>query len=126
MTAADAAAFITAGVFGVIAGIAFGWLWLLVVPWVVHKHFWVAMSTLAREILKVDDTDVFFRLYKRLLAATARYVGRNLAGTVVAGVPIVILLLLAAPLMRDGEIPFFVAFVVAMTVFFLWPAPKES
>jgi hypothetical protein len=107
---------------GVAAGVAFGWLWLLVVPWAVHLRFWSAMTSLAGDILKVDDAAVFFGLYRNLLGATARYVGRNLAGTLVAGVPLVIVLLIASP----SEIPFFVAFVVAMTAFFLWPSAKRS
>ena len=111
---------------GLVAGVAFGWLWLRVVPWAVHLRFWSAMTALARDILKVDDTQVFLRLYRSLLAATARYVGRNLAGTLVAGIPVLIVVLLAAPLVREGEIPFLIAFVVAMTAFFLWPSAKRS
>lgn len=111
---------------GLAAGIAFGWLWLRIVPWAVHLRFWSAMTSLAGDILKVDDARVFFGLYRNLLGATARYVGRNLAGTLVAGIPVLIVVLLAAPLVREGEIPFLVAFVLAMTAFFLWPGAKRS
>ena len=111
---------------GVLAGIAFGWLWLLVVPWAVHLRFWSATTTLTRDILKVDDAGVFFGLYRNLLGAVARYVGRNLAGTLVAGIPLVAVLLIAAPLVDQSEIPFFIAFMVAMMAFFLWPSAKAS
>jgi len=107
---------------GVAAGVAFGWLWLLVVPWAVHLRFWSATTALTRDILKVDDAGVFFGMYRNLLGAVARYVGRNLAGTLVAGVPLVIVLLIASP----SEIPFFIAFGVAMTAYFLWPGAKAS
>ena len=107
---------------GIVAGVAFGWLWLLVVPWAVHLRFWSAMNTVIREILRVDEARVFFGLYRRLLADTARYVGRNLAGTVVAGLP----LLAVIPFIKQTEIPFLIAFVLAMTVFFLWPSAKRS
>lgn len=111
---------------GVLAGIAFGWLWLLVVPWVVHRHFFSAMASLTRDILQVDDTRVFVSLYRRLLGLVARYVGRNLGGTVVASVPLVAVLLVASRLVDDGEVPFFTAFVAAMMLVFLWPSRSKA
>lgn len=115
-----------AGALGVLAGIAFGWLWLWVVPWAVHRRFWRAMSSLMREILGVEEIRAFLGLYRRLLGLVARYVGRNLGGTVVASVPLIAVLLVASRVVDDGEVAFFAAFIVAMTVVFLWPGRKAS
>lgn len=116
----------TAAGLGVVAGILFAWLWLWVVPWAVHGRFFRSLSSLTREILKVDEPGTFWSLYKALLAETAGYVGRNLAGTIVAGLPVVALLLLV----NVREIPFAAAFFLSMMVVFcwprLWPAPRVS
>jgi len=72
---------------GICAGLMFAWLWLWVVPWSTHRDFFAAMSALTKQILDGDDAQVFFGLYKTLLLKTGAYVGRNLAGTLVASVP---------------------------------------
>lgn len=106
-----------AATLGVVAGIVFAWLWLWVVPWAVHWRFFRRVSALARDILKVDELRAFLGLYGKLLADTARYVGRNLAGTAVAGAPLVAFFLLA----EAAPVPFFTAFVTSMMLVFCWP-----
>ena len=117
---------VTSVTLGVAAGIVFAWLWLWVVPWAVHGRFFRVMGGVTREIFGVDDPQRFFSLYKILLGDTARYVGRNLAGMVVAGLPVALLVLLV----DVQETPFLVAFVASMMVVFcwprLWPAPRAS
>jgi hypothetical protein len=83
---------------GVAAGAAFAWLWLLVVPHDIHRRFWSAMSGLTREMLVVDEGGQFLRLYGRLGGLLARYVGRNLGGTLLGCLPMIVLLLTVAPL----------------------------
>jgi len=101
---------------GVVAGIVFAWLWLWVVPWAVHGRFFRAMAALTRKILAIDDAGEFWQVYKALLGHTARYVGRNIAGTVVAGIPVVGVYILV----RD-DAPFLAAFVASMLIVFCWP-----
>ncbi len=103
---------------GVAAGIAFAWLWLWVVPWAVHGKFFKAAASLVQWIFKADELGAFLSLYKSLLAATARYVGRNLAGTVVAGLPLAVLYLIDPKLLH---LEFLVAFTASMMIVFFWP-----
>ena len=103
---------------GVVAGIVFAWLWLWVVPWAVHGRFFRAMASLTRKILAIDDAGEFWKVYKTLLIETARYVGRNIAGTVVAGVPVSLIYFLVPV---GGFTLFFSAFVVSMMIVFCWP-----
>ena len=102
---------------GVTAGLLFAWLWLWVVPWSTHRDFFVAMSGLTRRILKLDDAKEFWKVYADLLGKTVRYVGRNLAGTLVASVPVVGMYYLT----DITEASFLVPFIVAMMVVFCWP-----
>jgi hypothetical protein len=83
---------------GVAAGAAFAWLWLRVVPHDIHRRFWSAMSGLTREMLVVEEGGQFLRLYRRLGGLVARYVGRNLGGTLLGCLPMVLILLTVAPL----------------------------
>lgn len=115
-----------AGVLGLAAGILFGWLWLRIVPWAVHRRFFPAMSGLIRELVRVEEARAFLRLYRALLGLVARYVGRNLGGTVVASLPLVVLLAAASRVIERGEPAFFASFVAAMMVVFLWPAARRS
>lgn len=115
-----------AGALGVVAGIVFAWLWLWIVPWAVHGRFWPALSAITGDILRTDDPRAFLRLYRGLLAAVARYVGRNLGGALLASLPVLAILFLASRTLPGGEVPFFVAFTVAMIVVFLWPATRRS
>lgn len=102
---------------GIVAGIVFAWLWLWVVPWTVHGRFFRGMSSMTREILKADEVNEFLKTYKVLLADTARYVGRNFAGAVVAGAPVTLIYLLV----RDSAMAFLTAFMVSMMIVFCWP-----
>ena len=102
---------------GLAAGLLFAWLWLWVVPWAVHREFFGAMSALTRQILKIDDPHAFFALYKSLLLKTVHYVGRNLAGTIVASVPPVGMYFVT----DIGQPSFLVPFIAAMMVVFCWP-----
>jgi hypothetical protein len=87
---------------GALAGAAFAWLWLRIVPPGTNRTFWSAMSDLTRRLLAVDETSEFLALYKRLAGMLARYVGRNLAGTAVACLPMIAILLTVAPLVFDA------------------------
>lgn len=103
---------------GIAAGIVFAWLWLWVVPWAVHGVFFKRMSFLTKGILSVDEPGDFLKLYKQLLLDTARYVGRNIAGTVVAGLPLLMLALVDPGLF---SLEFMVAFLASMMIVFCWP-----
>jgi hypothetical protein len=83
---------------GVAAGLAFAWLWLLVVPHDIHRRFWSAMSGLTREMLVVEEGGHFLRLYRRLAGLLFRYVGRNIGGTLLGCLPMVVILFTLAPL----------------------------
>jgi hypothetical protein len=87
---------------GLLAGAAFAWLWLWVVPRGTNRRFWTSMSALSREMLEVDETRAFLRLYRRLGALLAPYLARNLGGTALACLPMVALLLTLAPLVFEG------------------------
>jgi len=115
-----------AGALGLLAGILFGWLWLRIVPWAVHRRFFSAMTALIGELVRVEEARVFLGLYRRLLGLVARYVGRNLGGTVVASLPLLVLLLAASRVIERGELAFFASFIAAMMVVFLWPARSAS
>ncbi|HWM42867.1 MAG TPA: hypothetical protein VNP36_10550 [Burkholderiales bacterium] len=83
---------------GAAAGVGFAWLWLRLVPPGTNRRFWSSMSELARRLLTVEETSEFFALYRRLGGLLARYVGRNLGATLVACLPMIAILLTAAPL----------------------------
>ena len=117
---------LTVSALGAAAGVVFAWLWLWIVPWGVHRRFWAGMSSVTRDLMQVEDMRRFGSLYGSLLALVARYVGRNLAGTVIAGLPIAALLLMAWHLLREDEILFFVVFALAMTAVFVWPGARRS
>jgi hypothetical protein len=87
---------------GALAGLGFAWLWLRVVPPGTNRAFWSSMSQLTRRLLEVEQTGEFLRLYRQLGGLLARYVGRNLAGTLVAGLPAIAILLTVAPLVFEA------------------------
>jgi hypothetical protein len=87
---------------GAAAGVAFAWLWLRIVPPGTNRRFWSAMSELTRGLLAADEASEFLALYRRLAGLSARYVGRNLAGTVVACLPMIAILLTVAPLVFNA------------------------
>jgi hypothetical protein len=87
---------------GAAAGFAFAWLWLRVVPPGTNRRFWSSMSELTRHLLAVEQTSEFLLLYRRLGGLLARYVARNLGGTVVACLPMIAILLTVAPLVFGG------------------------
>jgi hypothetical protein len=73
-------------------------LWLRVVPPGTNRAFWSSMRELGARMLEAEQTDEFLRLYRRLGGLLARYVARNLGGTVVACLPMIAILLTVAPL----------------------------
>lgn len=83
---------------GVLAGGAFAWIWLRVVPSGTNRRFWSAMSGLTREMLQVEETGAFLRLYRRLGGLLAKYVARNLGGAALGCLPMIAILLTVAPL----------------------------
>ncbi len=95
------AGYLAAGALGAAAGLGFAWLWLRIVPRGTNLRFWSAMAGLTREMLRVDEPAAFLALYKRLGGLLARYVGRNLAGIVVACLPMVAIVLAATPLLPE-------------------------
>jgi hypothetical protein len=98
------------------------WLWLRIVPAGTNRTFWSAMSELCRRLLAAEDTAEFFRLYKRLARVLAPYVARNLAGTVIACLPLMAILVSPLwPLLRGIEAAFFAVFIVVTAAGVLWP-----
>jgi hypothetical protein len=87
-----------AGALGVLAGAAFAWLWLRIAPRGTNRRFWSAMAGLTREMLQVDETSRFLRLYRRLGGLLGKYVARNLGGALVGCLPMIVILLTVAPL----------------------------
>jgi hypothetical protein len=83
---------------GLLAGAAFAWIWLLVVPAGTNRRFWSAMIGLTREMLQVEETGAFLRLYRRLGGLLAKYVARNLGGAALGCLPMIAILLTVAPL----------------------------
>jgi hypothetical protein len=83
---------------GLLAGGAFAWIWLRVVPAGTNRRFWSAMSGLTREMLQVEETGAFLRLYRRLGGLLAKYVARNLGGAALGCLPMIAILLTVAPL----------------------------
>jgi hypothetical protein len=84
---------------GALAGVAFALLWRRLVPRGTNRSFWSSMSELGWRMLEVEQTGEFLRLYRTLGGLVARYVGRNLGGTLVACLPMVAVLLTVAPLL---------------------------
>jgi hypothetical protein len=84
---------------GAAAGLAFAWLWLRIVPRGTNGAFWSGMSGITREMLRVDEPAALLALYRRLGGLLWRYVARNLAGIVVACLPMVAIVLVAMPLL---------------------------
>jgi hypothetical protein len=85
------------------AGIAFAWLWLRIVPPGTNRRFWSSMSELLRRLLAAQEIREFLALYRRLAGLLARYLARNLGGTVVACLPMIAILLTAAPLVFNAR-----------------------
>ena len=86
---------------GALAGLAFAWLWLCIVPRGTNRRFWSALSALTREMLRVDEAAALFALYRRLGGLLGRYLARNLGGTLVACLPMIAILVVAAPLLPE-------------------------
>lgn len=87
---------------GLAAGGAFAWIWLRVVPAGTNRRFWSAMAGLTREMLQVEETGAFLRLYRQLGALLARYVARNLGGAALGCVPMIAILFTVAPLVFEA------------------------
>jgi hypothetical protein len=94
-------AYLAAGALGAAAGLGFAWLWLRIVPRGSNRRFWAAMAALTRDILRVDEPAALAAIYARLGALLARYVGRNLAGILVACLPMVAIVVTALPLLPE-------------------------
>ena len=75
------------------------------------------MAPLARDIVQVDDFAALLRLYRKLAALVSGYVGRNLAGLVLAGLPALLLIVL----FKVDETLFIAAFALASLTAMLWP-----
>jgi hypothetical protein len=101
---------------GAAAGVVFALLWLRVVPHSAHVRFWSAMQPLAQEVFLVESAAVLLRLYRRLATLTARYVARNFAGLLVAGLPAAVLLIF-----EKNQAVFIAAFAVCTSIGMLWP-----
>ena len=84
---------------GALAGLGFAWLWRRLVPRGTNRAFWSSMSGLTRRMLEVEQAGEFLCLYRTLGGLVARYVGRNLGGTLVACVPMVAIVLTVAPML---------------------------
>ena len=104
-----------AGSLGAAAGVLFALLWLRVVPHSAHVRFWAAMQPIAQEVFLVESAAVLLRLYRRLAALTVRYVARNMAGLLLAGLPIALVLLV------NEEVAFIGAFALTTCMGMLWP-----
>ncbi len=87
---------------GAVAGLGFALIWRKLVPMRVHGEFWSEMTVLTRDIVTVDDTAVFLRLYKRLALAAGGYTLRNMVGVVVSCVPLIVILLAVGIPLFDG------------------------
>jgi hypothetical protein len=125
---------------GAVAGVAFVWLWLRIVPAGTNRTFWSAMSDLCRRLLAADDMAEFLGLYKRLAGMLGPYVARNLAGTVIACLPVIALLASIGPLLvqakhgvnplwpflSDVEAAFFAVFILVTLAGILWPRKLGS
>jgi hypothetical protein len=108
---------------GAAAGAAFASLWLRAVPRGTNRRFWSAAFVLSGELLKADELAGLLRLYRRLAELLGGYLARNLFGTVLAGLPLVLVVLAAAPLAPDArtETAFLAAFALATLAGLLWP-----
>ena len=100
---------------GAAAGVLFAWLWLRVVPHSAHVRFWSAMQPIAQEVFLVESAAVLLRLYRRLAALTTRYVARNMAGLLLAGLPVSLVFVV------NEEVVFIGAFAVTTSMGMLWP-----
>ncbi len=87
---------------GLAAGAAFAWIWLRIVPRGTNRRFWSAMSGLTREMLQVEETSAFLRLYGRLARLLGPYLARNLGGMVLGCLPMIAVLLTVAPMVFDS------------------------
>lgn len=89
---------------GAMAGGAFAWIWLRIVPPGTNRRFWSAMSAATREMLRVEDTRVFLRLYGQLARLLGPYLARNLGGALLACMPMALILaFLAAPVFEAWD-----------------------
>jgi hypothetical protein len=91
-----------AGALGVLAGLAFAWIWLRIVPHRIHGAYWREMAALTREMLHVEETRAFVRLYGRLGRLLGPYVARNLGGMAAACLPLILVSLTVAPMLFDA------------------------
>lgn len=77
-------------------GWQFAWCYLTVSPPGTFEKFWKILWTNLGQMLKEDDA-AYWRSYGAIIAASLRYVGRQLAALFLAVLPVTILLLLCGP-----------------------------
>jgi hypothetical protein len=82
-------------------GLLLGWvsvrLWRLCAPRESSRRFWESLGDITRQMLKVDEVTWLFTLYRRLARDVGGYVLRNLAGVLLACLPVAAFLILVAP-----------------------------
>lgn len=130
---------------GGVAGLGFAMIWCWVIPVQTHSLFWRSMGDVSRRIVTVDETAEFLALYKRLGTMVVSYTTRNVGGTLLGCLPLIILLWLvgpglftawdvrttnsgawnpAWPLLNGLEFIFFVSFAFMTTLGLLWRVRK--
>jgi hypothetical protein len=90
------------------------------------RRFWSSVYELAPQILSVDDARLFAILYGKLAKLLGMYLVRSLGGTLVACVPMAVILAAFWPFLRNFELAFFGAFAVATLLGLLWPVRSRS
>ena len=118
--------FIVAGGSGAIAGLAFAALWPRLMPPGTSRRFWSALHGLARQIMSVDDLGIFVHLYGSMGKLLGAYLLRSLGGTLVACLPMALMLLALWPYLHDREVVFFGSFAAVTLVGIMWPLRRQS
>lgn len=81
----------------VVLGWGFVAVWRRVVPADTSGAFWRSLLAISKALLTSDELGALLGAYKKLLAAVAAYVGRNLLGLALASLPAALVLTFAAP-----------------------------
>jgi hypothetical protein len=98
MDTVEAVLFVCAAVgLGGVAGLGFILIWCWVIPVHTHGLFWRSMADLSKRIVSVDETAEFLALYQRLGTLVVSYTTRNMGGTLLGCLPLVILLWILGP-----------------------------
>ncbi len=102
MTADTVAFYGGAIVLGAILGSAFIMVWRRCLPKPWARRFWASFAATTRALMTVDEVGSFARLYGRLGVSVAGYVGRNTAGLLLGGLPTVLVVVLAFPVILEA------------------------